>query len=298
MTINPVRDFEDFLRVERGSSEHTRRAYLHTVRGLEEHCGERGVDLATARRVDLRSYLFLVGRDRSASTVARHIAALRTFYDWMLREGHLSTSPASDLRPPRIPQRVPHPVSPDVVDEVVESPPSRDPLLALRDRALLELLYGAGLRVGEASALDWEDVDLAGGWVRVRLGKGGKERRVPTGGAARDALREWQDASVGEGAVFRNYRGGRLSSRSMREVVRKAGLAAGEGGVHPHKLRHSFATDLLNGGADLRSIQELLGHASLSTTQRYTHVSTDSLLAVHRRAHPHGKGGSSDDGTG
>ncbi len=279
-----VERFVDHLRVERGMSAHTVRAYKRTLSVLIQHLADRA-DLVTVTRMDLRSFLFTVGRGRSPSTRARHVAAIRTFYRWMLRSGRMATSPAQDLQPPKVGQRLPHHLSIQRVDEVLQLG------LSVRDTALVELLYGAGLRVGEASGLDRHDIDLANGVVNVRHGKGGKDRRVPIGPPAVRALEAQLRTKLpdDDGPVFRNARGGRLSPRSMRRVIANAGLRAGAPGLHPHSLRHSFATHLLDAGADLRGIQELLGHASLSTTQRYTHVSVDSLKDVYRRAHPHAK---------
>lgn len=278
--------FEDHLRAERGGSEHTRRAYLGTLRRFAEHLDEVPLDARTA--LHCRSFLLAVGRGRKPATVSRHVAALRTFYAWRLREGAVEVSPAQGLRGPKVGRSLPHVPSEVALSEVLEGPTS------VRDRALLELLYGGGLRVSEASAMDWADLDLDGSSARIRSGKGGRARQVVLGPPAVRALRMLRDVGV-DGAVFRNARGGRLSTRSMRRIVRKAGLMVGEGGLHPHALRHAFATHLLDHGADLRGIQELLGHASLSTTQRYTHVSTAALRDVHRKAHPHGASGPRED---
>ena len=159
------------------------------------------------------------------------------------------------------------------------------------------MLYGCGLRVAEVSGLDREDVDLEQGLLRVRRGKGGKERIVPMGPPAARALSRLLDETGEDGAhLFENSRGNRLSPRSIRRIVRQVGLRVGAPGLHPHALRHSFATHLLDGGADLRGIQELLGHASLSTTQRYTHVSVDALRDVYRKAHPHAQRGTGPEG--
>ncbi|NCG21108.1 MAG: tyrosine-type recombinase/integrase [Rhodobacterales bacterium] len=276
--------FLDHLRVERGLSIHTVRAYQRTLSALQRHLTNRA-DLASASRMHLRSFLFSIVQGKAAATRARHVAAIRTFYRWMLRSGRLEVSPAQDLQPPKVGQRLPHYLSVQGVDEVL------DLELSTRDSALVELLYGAGLRVGEASGLDRQDIDLVNGVVNVRNGKGGKDRRVPIGPPAVTALTKHFGTVEDEsgGPVFRNKRGGRLSPRSMRRVIADAGVRAGAPGLHPHSLRHSFATHLLDAGADLRGIQELLGHASLSTTQRYTHVSVDSLRDVYRRAHPHAK---------
>ncbi len=278
--------FLDHLRAERGASANTLRAYAHTIDRLIAHLAERGVDVCGVTSRDLRGFLFQVGRHRAGATLARHVAALRTFYAWLAREGRVADGVATLLVPPKVGQRLPRVPTHEESDRLFEREPGT--LLEIRDLALMELLYGAGLRVGEAWALNRGDLDLTARVVRVRHGKGGKERHVPMGPPAADALRRYFDATPGGGpAVFLNARGGRLSDRSMRRVVRARGLVADVPGLHPHALRHAFATHLLDDGADLRGIQELLGHASLSTTQRYTRVSTDALLDLYRRAHPH-----------
>jgi integrase/recombinase XerC len=277
--------FQDHLRVERGASRHTLRAYDRTLSGLEAHLGARGRDFPNATRVDLRSFLFHVGRGRGPSTLARHVAAIRTFYAWLMEVEGLSTSPADGLGPPAIGRHLPQTLSVARARALLDQP-----ILPSRDRALLELLYGAGLRVGEVVALDWSDLDLHARMVRVRAGKGGKERRVPFGPPAQQALQRWRlETPVRGDAVFLDARGQRLSDRSARRIVARAGRQAGIPRLHPHALRHSFATHLLDAGADLRGIQELLGHESLSTTQRYTHVSVQTLLASYRAAHPHAR---------
>ena len=284
--------FLQHIRVERGLSANTLKAYRRTLSQLSLHLDAKGRTLADARRTDLRGWLFQSGRGRAPATRARHVAALRTFYRWMLREGHVERSVAEDLQTPRVGRHLPHFLTEPQTAELLDGTP-----LSLRDRALLELLYGAGLRVGEAEALDWSDLELDTGLVWVRRAKGGKQRKVPVGPPAiraLQALRASIDADRSD-PVFRNARGGRLSQRSMRRIVKECGLAAGLGGLHPHAMRHSFATHLLDNGADLRGIQELLGHADLSTTQRYAHVSTQGLLRVYRDAHPHARDESTED---
>lgn len=271
------------VRVERALSEHTVRAYRRTLVDLASFLETRHQTLQAATRLDLRAWLFQVGNGKASSTRARHVAAVRTFYRWMLREGHVEVSVAADLQAPKVGRRLPHVLSAEGAAEVVDAP------LSARDKALLEVLYGGGLRVSEASGLDWPDVDQAQGRLLVRHAKGGKQRIVPIGPPAMAALVVLLGEGALEGPVFLNTRGSRMQPRSMRRAVKAAGLVVGEGGLHPHALRHSYATHLLDHGADLRGIQELLGHANLSTTQRYTHVSTQSLLAVYRDAHPHAR---------
>ncbi|MCP4804128.1 MAG: tyrosine recombinase XerC [Proteobacteria bacterium] len=274
------------LRSERGASQHTLRAYGRDLERLEGHLMERGRTLLDARTVDLRAHLAVVAQSAPApSSIARRLSSFRSFYRWAVREDLVKASPAARLERPRVPDRVPRFVEVDQAEDVVTSP-TQEGALQLRNRALLELLYSAGLRVAEAAALDVPDVDLEQRLVHVRKGKGRKQRRVPFGGLAEAALRTLLDGRS-DGAVFLNRFDKRLSTRSMHRIVRDAGRKADVSRLHPHALRHSCATHMLAGGADLRSIQEQLGHASLSTTQRYAHVSVERLLDVYRSAHPH-----------
>ncbi|RME22435.1 MAG: tyrosine recombinase XerC [Deltaproteobacteria bacterium] len=278
----------DHLRAERAASPHTLRAYAGDLGSLSDFLAERGRSLSTATLADLRAWLGRQGRGRrrpAPATLARRIAATRSFYRWMWRTGRIDADPAARLRAPRAPRRAPRFLEIDEAAAVVEHP-TQDGWFALRNRALLELLYGAGIRVGEAAAVRVEDLDLDRRLVRVH-GKGGKERIVPFGPPAADALRAWLEArGAGGGALFLNKHRTPLSTRSMWRIVRDAGARVGVPDTHPHALRHSCATHMLAGGADLRGIQEQLGHASLSTTQRYTHVDAAHLLRVYRAAHP------------
>lgn len=293
-----LRRWLDSLRAERGASPHTLRAYGRELSGLAAHLEERDTDLLQASLPDLRRYLAPAGGAArpAPATLARRIAALRSFFRWCVERELLQTSPAARLRPPRVPRRAPRFLDVDEAAAVVERT-SQSGRLALRNRALLELLYGAGLRVGEAVALDRTDLDLERRLVQVRGGKGDRDRVVPFGPPCAAALRAWLAERVGgdpDGAVFLNNRGGRLSARSAWRIARDAGAMNGIADVHPHALRHSCATHLLGAGADLRAIQEQLGHASLSTTQKYTHVDAAHLLRVYRASHPRAASGSTD----
>lgn len=288
--------FLAYLRDQRDASPQTLRAYdgdlARFVAHLEAHRG--AVD--TTDDIDalgVRGYVAEMNREGLArSTVARRLSAVRSFLAWAVRTGRTEHNVATDVPTPKQPKRLPRDLSVDEVFRLLDGIEG-DGVATCRDRAILELLYAAGLRVGEAVALDIDDVDAAGGIVRV-LGKGRKERLVPFGGKALDALGAWLRASQAlrargsePEALFLNLRGGRLTARSVRRILdRRLREAAVRGDVSPHALRHSFATHLLGGGADLRAIQELLGHASLSTTQRYTHVTPDSLMEVYDRTHP------------
>jgi integrase/recombinase XerC len=286
--VTEIRErFLDHLRAERGASRHTVRAYDRTLSDLQAYLAGQRRTWSDARKTDLRGYLFRAGRGRAAATLARHVAAIRTFYGWLADCDGLDATVADDLQPPRVAVRLPRFVSVGQAEDVVEQPIATD-----QERAIAELLYGAGLRVSELCALDCGDVDLTTGVVTVRRGKGGKERRVPCGAAAVEAVRAWlasRPGAPGGGALFVNRRGARMGDRTVRRIVARLGAASGVASLHPHALRHSFATHLLDAGADLRGIQELLGHESLSTTQRYTHVSVQSLLASYRAAHPHAR---------
>ena len=286
-----LRQWTRDLRDLRGYSPHTLRAYTANLADLAEFLESRGQTLGTATLTDLRSWLSLIrtrgrpaGQPLAASTMARNVAAVRSFYRWMIREDRIESNPAARLKNPKIPTRTPRFLDVDEASSVVENP-HQTGWFHTRNRALLELMYGAGLRVSEAVSLDVVDLDQSGRLVRV-MGKGRKERLVPYGPPAADAIREWLAMRPMEGPLFLNRYRRRLSARSAWRIVREAGAVNGVSGLHPHALRHSCATHLLGSGADLRAIQEQLGHATLSTTQRYTHVDAAHLLKVYRSAHP------------
>jgi len=279
--------FAAYLEQVERASPHTRRAYLSDLEQLAAFLERRGTDLDAATRDDLRSFLASRYSTNSAATLARKQASLRAFYEHRVRMGHIADSPARRLVFPKRRISLPNVVSVDDCFALVGAPSART-AAGLRDRAALELLYGAGLRVSELVGLNLADVSAEA--IRVR-GKGNKQRMVPLVRKARIALDAYL-ARRGElkadgPALFVNRRGGRLTSRSVARQLDKYALLAGtRRHVHPHALRHSFATHLLDMGADLRGIQELLGHASLSTTQRYTHVSAERLLQAYEDAHP------------
>jgi integrase/recombinase XerC len=244
------------------------------------------------QRTTVRRYLaYLATRGFARRTIARRASALRRYFGWARRVGAVTNDPTAGLSAPRGEARLPRVLHPDELRSLLREPVSAGPDGArdLRDTALLELLYGSGLRVAEASALDVGDLDLARGRVRV-WGKGGKQRIVPLTEPAADALRRWLADGRGElatgaspaAALFLNLRGRRMTPRDARRVLDRRAVAP----THPHALRHTFATHLLDGGADLRVVQELLGHADLATTQRYTHVSKERLRSVFEATHP------------
>jgi integrase/recombinase XerC len=221
--------------------------------------------------------------------MARKLASLRALFRWLERTERIATDPAASLRTPRRDRPLPKVLSREEIDRLLAAPEG-DTILARRDRAILETLYSAGLRASELVGLDVENLDLAGGVVRVR-GKGRKERLALLGAPATRAVREYLELRRAKGladpALFLNHRGGRLTARSVQRVLERTLIAAGLAGrATPHTLRHSFATHLLDAGADLRAVQEFLGHASLSTTQIYTHVTTEKLKEIYDRAHP------------
>jgi len=286
-----LKGWMDHLRGERGCSPHTLRAYKANLNSLSNFLSDREKSLKSAELLDLRAWLSRerIGdrpgrRPLSPATMARRVAAIRSFYRWMIREGILKVSPASRLQSPRVPKKAPRFLDVPEAAAVVEQPDQQG-WFQNRNRAMLELMYGAGLRVSEAVGLDVISLDLTNNLVRV-MGKGSKERIVPFGPPAADALKIWLREIPPDGPLFLNRFGRRLSSRSAWKITRDAGAANGITGLHPHALRHSCATHLLGSGADLRAIQEQLGHASLSTTQQYTHVDAAHLLAVYRSAHP------------
>lgn len=298
-----VERYLEHLAEERNLSPHTVRAYggdLDRFLGFlaREFLGKERKEVRPPEvdALAVRSFLAHLARQGvGRRSQARALSAVRGLFRFACREGVLDTNPAAAVRTPKQPRPLPRHLRPGEVEALVEAASGPEPL-ALRDRALLELLYATGLRVGELVSLDWTDVDLSGRVLRV-LGKGGKERMVPFGRPATEALRAWGAAceevrrhggsQSEEDPIFLNYRGGRLSARSVRRILdRYVDAAAVAAGVHPHTLRHTFATHLLERGADLRAIQELLGHSSLSTTQQYTHLEVERLLSVYREAHP------------
>jgi integrase/recombinase XerD len=233
----------------------------------------------------------------SARSVARALSSVRSFHRFLLREGAIDRDPTAGVAQPKLPRSLPHPLSVDEVAKLLEVPdPTTD--VGMRDRAILELLYGSGLRISELVGLDVDDVDLEGGSVRV-LGKGGKEREVPLGRFGREALEIYETrarpvfaSATSRGGLFLNRRGGRLTRQSCARLLAVCARRAGiERRVTPHTLRHSFATHLLEGGADVRVVQELLGHASVATTQIYTLVTRDHLREVYYTSHPRARRG-------
>ena len=303
------RDAERFLihlTVERGLAANTLAAYRRDLRRYVAFLTARGI--VRAEEVDdtvVRSFIASVSASThgpedapyKATSVSRVLSAVRSFHRFLLGEGITTQDPTSEVVRPRVPRPLPHPLGLDEVGRLIEAPDRSTPT-GLRDRAILEVLYAAGLRVSELTGLDVDDLDLEGGYVRV-VGKGGKEREVPIGRHAQQAVGAYLSRArprlVGQrtrGALFLNTRGGRLSRQACAKLLAVYATRAGiERRVSPHDLRHSFATHLLEGGADVRVVQELLGHASVATTQIYTLVTKEHLREVYYTAHPRARGG-------
>ena len=285
---DPAADFLRYLDLQRGASRHTLRSYatdLAEFRAFLSREGFGGLEDADARAT--RAWLaWLHDRKLAKSSVARKLATVRSCFRYLARVGLVELNPARQVRSPRLPKRLPSFLPKDESKELLDTETGRS-VAGVRDRALLELLYATGLRVAECCGLDLDDIDRRLGAVRV-MGKGGKERAVPAGDAALEALEAWLLVrGEGRGPLFTNPRGGRLSTRGVQRIVKRRARAAGiDRRVSPHTLRHTFATHMLGEGADLRLIQELLGHSRLSTTQRYTHVSPEQLMKVYDSAHP------------
>jgi integrase/recombinase XerC len=285
------------LRAERHASAHTLRSYrsdLEELRAFLVAGGPKRRDVAVGRVTteSLRAYAAAKLKSSRRSTVSRKISAIRGFFTFLAARGSIRRDPAADLAAPKIEKRLPVFLPIDDTERLLNGLADGD-VWADRDRAILETLYSSGLRVSELVGLDWTDVDFENECVRV-FGKGRKERIVPIGEIALDALRSYRRELAGQGieraAVFVNRRGGRLTTRSVARFVEHYVARSGTPiAASPHALRHTFATHLLNQGADLRAIQELLGHSSLSTTQRYTHVNLDHLMKAYDGAHPRAK---------
>jgi integrase/recombinase XerC len=289
--------FAAYLETERRASGHTLRAYRNDLAQYAAFLAGQGAAVVPSSPALVRAFLARAAGTCGATSLGRKLSAIRSLYRFLVRDGAAQVNPARGVASPRRPKRLPQALREEEAAALVEAPARLAGPLALRDRAFLELLYASGLRVSELVGLDLGDLDLGQCIVRV-LGKRRKERVVPFGRSAREALARYldgarpalaagPDGARAGGAVFLNWRGGRLTSRSVARRIERWVLAAGlPRHVHPHVLRHSFATHLLGNGADLRGIQELLGHASLSTTQRYTHLDWKRLAEVYDAAHP------------
>lgn len=303
-----IRTFLKYLDVERGASRETIRSYASDLRQFVAFLKTvtdalpkpAGIDASLVRRF----LMWLAERKDKKSSQARKLATLRSFFKFLHRRGEVPSNPVANVRSPRLGQRLPRVLTKDEAERMIESPDADEGTCSARDQAILETLYSTGARVSELVGVNWSDLSLDEGMVRLK-GKGKKERLVPVGQVAVEAIRDYlavtpvranpatdKDAASplkvkpADGPVFRNNRGGRLSVRSVERIVRRYADRLQVGTVTPHTFRHSYATHLLDEGADLRVIQEMLGHASLATTQKYTHLATDRLMEVYDQAHP------------
>lgn len=289
--VDAIRGFEAHVRDERGRSPHTVRAYVADATALMEFAADRGVTmLSSLDLMTLRAWLaYLNGSGQARSTIARRAASARAFTAWCQRRGLMATDPGQRLVSPQVPKRLPVVLDQSQANHLMQAAAAADMPTAARDRAIVEVLYATGIRVSELCGLDIDDVRLDGRTITV-IGKGNKQRVVPFGIPARDALMAWLEKRANMAptvpAVFLGARGGRLDPRVARAVVTNMADAAGVPRIAPHALRHSAATHVLDGGADLRAVQEMLGHATLATTQRYTHVSVERLRNTFTQAHP------------
>ncbi len=286
-------EFLDYLRHERNSSAYTITAYRRDLGQFFAYLEERGLTLRQVDNLHIRGFLaFLHERRLKKSTLARKLAAVRSFFRFGVKKKWFAENPAKAVSTPKQEKRVPSFLTEEEMSDLLEIPRGTRPL-DLRDKAILELLYATGIRVGELVGINIEDFSLSERSVRVR-GKGKKERIVPFGRKAEERLREYLRvraellrSRIGERALFLNYQGGRISPRSIERIVdRSIRLTAVRRKISPHSLRHSFASHLLGRGADLRVIQELLGHESLATTQKYTHLNLGQLIDIYRKSHP------------
>jgi len=285
--------FLDYLRYERNASAHTISAYRRDLGQFIDYIGEREGSLRKVDNVQIRGFMAqLHERKLKKSSSARKLAAIRSFFQFGVKKKWIAENPAKVVATPKQEKRVPSFLSEEEMAGFLGVPPSEKPL-DLRDRAILELLYASGIRVSELVGINLEDANLGERLIRVR-GKGKKERIVPFGRIAGERLTlylrvrpELVQDSIGEKALFLNYQGRRISARSVERIVDKyIRLTAVKRKISPHSLRHSFASHLLSRGADLRVIQELLGHESLATTQKYTHLNLSQLMDVYRKSHP------------
>lgn len=287
--IRYIDKFIDYLKIERNASEYTIINYSGDLRDFGKFLG--GASLESVNYLLLRRYLASMRKKNYAKrSTARKLASLRSFFRFLYREGYIKTNPASSITTPKLEKKLPLFLDTGEVIKLIEAPDEKD-ISGLRDRAILETLYSTGMRVGELVRLNIDNIDFISGVAKV-FGKGRKERLAPIGDKALRAIRNYLtkrgiEKLTDKKAVFLNKKGGRLTDRSVRRVVEKyIKRVSLREGVSPHTLRHSFATHLLNRGADLRCVQELLGHANLSTTQLYTHVTTKRLKEVYEKSHP------------
>lgn len=285
-----IESFIRHLSDERNYSEHTVKAYRGDLENFRDFLVKEGKKIKGTDISTINAYVSTLYGKNSPSSVERKVSAIRSFFSYLVRKGLVAQNPAKLVRTPRKEKRLPVFLSVDEVFNLVDVKDSERNPLRVRDRAILELLYSSGLRASELAGATLADLSMGEAVIRVR-GKGNKERIVPVGSKALSALGEYLDIreelKPASNHVFLNSRGGGITTRSLARIIKKYGLVSGiSKNVSPHVLRHSFATHLLAGGADLRAIQEMLGHASLSTTQRYTHISVERIMEVYDKTHP------------
>lgn len=302
-----IDEFMSYALYEKGLAKNSIESYRRDLGLWRSFCREAGIDPAVPSAEDMTAYLEALrlglppaSKAFASSSVARALVSLRGLYRFLVREGRVEADPTAKIGSPKQPRSIPKAISLEDVELILDLPPETP--LGHRDRAILETLYGAGLRISELTSLDVDDVDLDGGTVLVRAGKGSKARRVPIGrqalralstyvGGVRPGLLSHAKSRVSAGALFLNARGGRLSRQGCWKILKRYAEQSGVGNrVSPHTLRHSFATHMLDAGADIRVVQELLGHASLATTQVYTLVSDSRLREVYLASHPRAQG--------
>jgi len=298
-----IENFLNYLKVEKGFSENTVVAYRNDLNQLvtfaEQEAAKQNTELSWdnfGRQGMLSFILDLKEKTMAATTVARRVAAAKSFFTFLKDEGKISDNPIRDVPSPKIGKSLPKPVSIGQVRQLLEQPAKLETPEAKRDKAMLELLYASGMRVSELVSLDLDDIDVDGGYVRC-FGKGHKERMIPIYPQAAQSVKEYIEQvhakiarSPDEKALFLNLRGDRLTRQGFWQILKGYAKSAGlDAEITPHTLRHSFATHMLNGGADLRSVQELLGHANISTTQVYTHLTSEHVRRTYEKAHPRAK---------
>jgi integrase/recombinase XerD len=297
-----IESFLNYLTVEKGFSQNTVFAYRNDLNQLASFVEDEAVRHGSTPswsgfgRQGVLSYLLnLKERNYAATTIARKVAAMRSFFEFMMNEGDIKDNPTQNIASPKVGRALPKPISISQVRRLLDEPARQSRSEAKRDTAILHLLYASGMRVSELVSLNLNDVDLVGGFVRC-FGKGHKERIIPIAPRAVQAVADYSKElrprlvqRSEEPALFLNARGERLTRQGLWQILKEYAKSVGLEGITPHTLRHSFATHMLSGGADLRSVQELLGHANISTTQVYTHLTTDHIRQTYEKSHPRAK---------
>lgn len=285
--------FIDFLAIERGLTKNTLVAYRHDLTDFLDFLKSRNLLLEDLKKEEILAYIVNLKQQRKAnSTISRHLAAIKSFFKFLQQEGIVHINPTSDLEGPKKQKRLPKVLTIDEIEKLLEKPESNNPL-GIRDKAMLETLYGAGMRVSELLDLDLNSIDIELGYVRC-MGKGSKERIVPLGNQAILSINAYLNGGRNkllknpkEYALFLNQHGRRLTRQGFWKILKKyAQLSGLKKEITPHTLRHSFATHLLENGADLRSVQEMLGHVDVTTTQIYTHLNTSNIINIYKKSHP------------